>query len=251
MSLDEIIEKKKDEKNKTGISITIIDSVPNTALLNVPSFAPKRLKNAYDQKNFKREIDDCFSIIFQKNIEHLIIDIRENGGGNPVFSVYLLRYLFNQPFTQAREGRVVKNAAEDDLIKRTRKKWYPWYGIGKFKPKRKNYSGNVYVLISGGTFSAAVEFGSTLRKYERAIFIGEETGGNPIIMAGNYLKEGRKLKHTGIMHYSGIICTIYDDLKSNNGRGIIPEYPVQTQLEDIISTNDKCIEKAISVIGND
>lgn len=251
LSLDEITEKKKVGIGKKGIFVTIIDSIPNTAILNIPSFAPSTLKEAYQQKNFKKEIDSCFAIIFQKNIKHLIIDIRENGGGNPAYSVYLLKYLMDQPFTQAIEGRVVKNAEEDNVIKRTRRKWYPWYGIGEFKPKKKNYNGKLYILVSGSTFSAAVEFGSTLRKYKRAAFIGEETGGNPVIMAGNYLKEYRTLRNTGLTHYSGKICTIYEELEYNNGRGIMPEYPVQIQIEDIISNTDKYLEKAISVIlGN-
>lgn len=122
--------------------------------------------------------------------------------------------------------------------------------IGEFKPKRKNYQGKIYLLIGGGTFSAAVEFCTTLRKYQRATFIGEETGGNPIIMSGNYLKESRTLKNTGIEHYSGIVATIYDKLELNNRRGVISDYPVYAQMEDINSTTDRCVEKAVSIILN-
>ncbi|MEZ4983945.1 MAG: S41 family peptidase [Saprospiraceae bacterium] len=248
LPLDDIIEKKKVDRPKKGISVTMLDRVQHAAILNVPSFAPTTLKDAFNQRNFKKELDNCFDTIFHKNIKHLVIDVRENGGGNPVYAVYLLKYLMNEPFVQAIEGRVVNNEEEDDVIKRTRKKWYPWYGIGRYKPKRKNYNGKVYVLISDGTFSAAVEFCSTLRKYKRATFLGVETGGNPIIMTGNYLKEYRALKNTGITHYSGSICTIYDELKLNDGRGIIPAYPVQINIENIILNIDACLEKTISLM---
>lgn len=252
LSLDEIMNKKKliiedDEQNK-GIFIKIVDSISNTAILNIPSFAPTILKDKYQQNKFRRAIDKCFLTIFQQNIKHLIIDIRENGGGNPMYSVYLLKYLLSKPFIPAIEGRVVNQPQQTKFLVRTKKKWYPWYGIGKFKPKKKYYPGEIYLLIGGGTFSAAVEFGSTLKKYNRATFIGQETGGNPIIMTGNYLREERQLKNTQITHYSGNICTIYNDLKLNDGRGIIPDYPVKTTIENVMLKEDIYLKKALSII---
>jgi len=252
-TLDEITKKKEEKEPGTlegkGIFVELIDDVSKIARLNIPTFWPVFLKEKYNQKKFRKEIDKCFDIIFQHNIRHLIIDIRDNEGGNPAYAVYVLKYLFGKPFTQAIEGRIVSHASKENLMNRTSKKWLPWYGVGTFKPKKKHYSGEIYVLTNGGTFSAAVQFASVLKKYNRAIFIGEETGGNPIIMTGNYIKEYRKLPNTKITHYSGNICTIYNDLELNNGRGIIPDYASEPTIDILLSKKDMSLETALSIIN--
>ncbi|MEO1626004.1 MAG: S41 family peptidase [Bacteroidota bacterium] len=253
MSLDDIIEKRKEyhptSSKPKGISVDIIDKDAKVARLNLPTFAKSFLKSRYGQKKFRKEMDRCFAILFQEEIAHLVIDLRDNSGGNPAYSVYVLKYLFDRPFTQAMMGRVVTKPEKEGVMERTSKRWFPWYGIGRFRPKKKQYLGELYVLINGGTFSAAVEFASTLQRYERAVFIGEETGGNPVVMTGNYWKEGRKLPHTKIAHYSGYICTLYDDLGQNKGRGIIPDHPVQKGRDDLLSGKDLEMEKALSIIA--
>lgn len=40
-----------------------------------------------------------------------------------------------------------------------------------------HYSGNVYILISGLTFSGGSEFAALAKNHTNAFFIGEETGG--------------------------------------------------------------------------
>jgi len=252
LALDEM-NKRKDilkntvQKNK-GISIELVEYREKTLLLKVPSFAPSVLKETHSQADFKKEIDRCFDAVLDKNVEHLIIDLRENNGGNPMYSVFLLKYLMDKPFVHAIEGRVVKDAEKETVLERTKKKWYPWYGIGQFKPKKKHYSGKIYVLIGGGTFSAAVEFCSILKKYKRATFIGEETGGNPIVMSGNYLKANRSLKNTNITHSSGNICTIYDELEKNDGRGIIPDYAVVLDIDDLTLERDVFMDRVVRYI---
>jgi C-terminal processing protease CtpA/Prc len=241
------------ELRKKGISVKIIDEELGIAMLSIPTFASSFLKNKYNQKSFKREINKAFDIINKEGVKHLIIDIRSNGGGNPAFATYVLKYLFQQRFEQVREARVVSNERIGELMSRTKKKWFPFYGegfFGTFKPKKVNYKNDLYVFINGGTFSSAVEFASTLKKYNRAVFIGTKTGGNPIIMTGNYLKESRNLPNTKIKHYSGFICTIYDDLELNTGNGLIPNYEVKLTLNDILSNEDKCLEVVMNLIIN-
>ncbi|MGB0983420.1 MAG: S41 family peptidase [Saprospiraceae bacterium] len=234
---------------KMGIEVEVLNDTLGIALLTIPTFATSILKDRYNQKHFKKQINRCFDVIFQKNVQHLIIDVRSNGGGNPAFASHILKFLFDKKFEQAQEARVIKDASKDDFMARTTSKWFPWYGVGTFKPKRKNYKKNLYVLMNGGTFSSAVEFVTTLNKYNRATFIGSESGGNPIIMSGNYLKEMRKLPNTKITHYSGFICTIYDDLSLNTGRGLLPHHEVKLTINDVLEGKDKCLEKTLLMIS--
>jgi hypothetical protein len=233
---------------KTGIEVKMLDDSLKIAILTIPTFATSFLKNRYNQKHFKKLINQSFDFIFEKDVQNLIIDVRSNSGGNPAYTAHTLKYLFDEPFTQAREARVITNSDEVDFMARTSKRWFPWYGVGTFKPKRQNYKNNLYVLMNGGTFSSAVEFVSTLSKYNQATFLGSESGGNPILLSGNYLKEMRKLPNTKITHYSGFIATIYNDLGLNEGRGLLPNHEVRLTIEDVLNGRDRCLEKTLELI---
>lgn len=102
--------------------------------------------------------------------------------------------------------------------------------------------------MNEGTFSAGVIFASVLKKYNRAVFIGNETGGNPIIMAGYLINTSWKLPNTKIQISPGTLCTIYDDLNLNQGRGLVPKYMINTTAEDLISNNDRTLNYTIKLI---
>jgi hypothetical protein len=87
-----------------------------------------------------------------------------------------------------------------------------------------------------------------LSKYNQATFLGSESGGNPILLSGNYLKEMRKLPNTKITHYSGFIATIYNDLGLNEGRGLLPNHEVRLTIEDVLNGRDRCLEKTLELI---
>ncbi len=63
-----------------------------------------------------------FNQIQTNQIDNLVIDLRENGGGNPDYVKEVLQYLFAKPFEQTIECRIVKAASKEKLSERTRKK---------------------------------------------------------------------------------------------------------------------------------
>jgi len=233
---------KADDIRAPGLKFNIIDTI-QTAVLSIKTFSPHK-----SNRHFKKEISNYFEAIKNRNVSNLIIDLRDNGGGNPNLVKFILQHLFDQPFEQATECRIVKNSRKDIFSERTRRRWYPWYGIGYFKPKNNNFKGNIFVLVNEGTFSAGVIFASVLKKYNRAVFIGNETGGNPIVMAGYLMKTSWKLPNTKIQISPGTLCTIYDDLNLNLGRGLIPNYIIHTNAEDLISNHDRTLLYAIKLI---
>ncbi len=227
---------------ESGLTLNIIDSV-HTAVLGIKTFSPN-----ITNKKFRADISKNFETIRNTNTLNLILDLRGNSGGNPNHVKFFLQHLFDKPFEQARECRVVKNRHKEELLARTRKQWYPWYGIGKFNPRKNNFSGNVYALIDEGTYSAGVIFSSVLRKYNRAVFVGDETGGNPIIMAGYLIKTSWELPNTKIQFGSGTLCTIYDDLHLNQGRGLVPDHMITSKPEDLVSFKDQCLDYTLQLI---
>lgn len=105
-------------------------------------------------------------------------------------------------------------------------------------------------MVNEGTFSAGVILASVLRKYNRAVFVGNETGGNPIIMAGYLIKTSWKLPNTKIQMGSGTLCTMYDDIRQNQGRGLVPDYIVKPEPEDILTKQDRYLLYTLDIIRN-
>lgn len=102
---------------------------------------------------------------FLTNTDALIIDLRQNGGGDPAMVALICSYLFgNQPVhlndLYWREG----NRTEEFWTKAT-------------VPGKRYEGKDIYVLTSNRTFSGAEEFSYNLKNLKRATIIGETTGG--------------------------------------------------------------------------
>lgn len=102
---------------------------------------------------------------FVANTDALIIDLRENFGGDPAMVAYIASYLF--------DGRVYLNDIHTRKDGTTEQYWttptVPGRAFGGSKP--------VYVLTGKQTFSAAEDFACALEHLERATVVGEATGG--------------------------------------------------------------------------
>jgi hypothetical protein len=102
---------------------------------------------------------------FLANTDALIIDLRQNGGGDPAMVALICSYLFGSEPVHLndlywREGN------------RTEQFWT------KASVPGKRYEGkDVYVLTSNYTFSGAEEFTYNLKNLKRATIVGETTGG--------------------------------------------------------------------------
>lgn len=216
---------------------------PSIAVLEISTFDSELLRAC--KQHFRREIRGIFKQLKKSSTEKLILDVRNNNGGNPDFVKVVLKHLFDHRFEQSREFRIVKNPTEEAFYPRTKKKWYPWFGIGKFSPSRNHFDGELIVLQNENTFSAGVELLSVLQKYNRATFMGTESGGNPIIMGGYIVKTEWELPHTKLQFSSATHCSILDDLDKNTGRGVIPNIEIERDLFDTLTGYDACLEFAI------
>ena len=102
---------------------------------------------------------------FVANTDALIIDLRENFGGDPAMVAFIASYLF--------DGRVHLNDIYTRKDGATEQFWttptVPGRAFGGSKP--------VYVLTSKQTFSAAEDFAYALKHLKRATVVGETTGG--------------------------------------------------------------------------
>jgi hypothetical protein len=123
----------------------------------------------YLKLNAFEEPDLCTSTAvaamnFLADSDALIIDLRDNHGGAPRMAALISSYLFDGP------------THLDDIYNRSENTTEQLWTLPNV-PGKKFTGKAVYVLTSGGTFSAAEEFSYDLKSLKRAILIGETSGG--------------------------------------------------------------------------
>jgi hypothetical protein len=113
---------------------------------------------------------------FLANVDALIVDLRQNGGGDPKMVALLSTYLFATP------------THLNDLWERksgeTQQYWTLPYVPGKHLPTVP-----VFVLTSHRTFSGGEEFSNNLKVLKRATIVGEVTGGGAHPVAGHRIDD--------------------------------------------------------------
>jgi tetratricopeptide (TPR) repeat protein len=126
----------------------------NIGYLDIRSFEPFEL--ARDKA--------LYALHFIENTDAVIIDLRNNVGGNPTMVQFLCSYFFDKPVhlnsIYWRRGDYTEEFWTMDSI-----------GI------RKRPNVPVYILTSDKTFSAGEEFAYNLKILKRAILVGETTAG--------------------------------------------------------------------------
>lgn len=164
-----------------------VDTTNNTAIITINSFSSGSLRKFYRQ---------TFGYIKRAGIDNVVLDIRSNGGGRIRLSTLLTKYVSRvnfkvadtsyavtkslRPYSKYIKGSFIDNLG---LFFLTKKKKDGLYHFGHWerkvnKPKTvNNYTGNLYVLIAGNTFSAASLFSSAVKGQPGVVLLGEETGG--------------------------------------------------------------------------
>jgi len=105
------------------------------------------------------------AINFISNTDAVIIDLRQNGGGDPTGVQMLCSYFFDT-------AKVHLN----DLYFRPENKTEQYWTLKELQGKRMP-NANLYLLTSKFTFSGAEEFAYDLQCRKRATIVGETTGG--------------------------------------------------------------------------
>jgi Peptidase family S41 len=185
---------------------------PSTALVSIQSFEPDNFELA-GQSNYKKAIGKIFLRLRKDSISHLVLDLRDNQGGEFEPVRVLLSYLIEKPC------QFLVGGPESELI----------------QPNRNHFKGRIDILMNGGSFSATSILIATLQREHRVILIGEETGGNQYEISGD-----AKLF---ILPSTNIHCMIstknYRILSGiNEGHGVLPDYCVKPTINDLYSKKD-------------
>src|SRR5262245_32948582 len=101
---------------------------------------------------------------FLSNCDALIVDLRENGGGDPSQIQLMTSYFFDT------------STHLNDIYSRRDNSTENFWTL-PYVPGHRMPSADIYVLTSNYTFSGAEEFTYNLKNLKRATIIGETTGG--------------------------------------------------------------------------
>ena len=248
--------------------LTYLEADSSIALMTIPSFKIKY--RSFYKKSFKQ--------LQTTNTQTLIIDLRNNPGGVASNIKALYTYLTDTSFYFLRKVEVAsrtsilqpnifnnRSIGEGVLraifypfkliemgvtaarIKQEDGKYYSRFGSGSVRHNPLYFTGDVYVLINGGSFSASSIIASNLQGAERATFVGEETGGayNGCVAGKfyNFTLPNSKLKgRFGLMTIQPFYQT------DTAGRGIMPDITVLPTLEDRINDIDPELNTILDLV---
>ncbi len=230
------------KRSGDAIYLESIDSI-KTSVLTIKSWDNSLLKNKYHQ-HFKKEIKNAMNEVLKKNPENIIIDLRNNQGGNAENGIYLLSYLMNQKFEYVKTvKKLICNTDTSQILKSITNSSFTQTG----NPQKNIYSGKLYVLTNGGSFSNSGIFCSRIKFYNRGKIIGEETGGNSTVFSGQF-GGSTILPNTKIACYNSNYQIVIADVKNNTGHGVIPDYKISPTIGDIISNNDVILNFTLALI---
>jgi len=218
---------------KAAIDLTIENQL---GVLTIGTWHDHIARKDYGQK-LRPLLKEKMESIIDSNVDNLIIDLRDNQGGNMNHSVRTLSYLLDEPFEMIPSIRRVKKG---EFIQIETKQ------TGMHQPNKKQYTGHLFVLINGGSFSNTGIFSSTLQRYERATFIGSETGGSASVLCYNPYKF--KLPHTRLSVQIPSNQAILQPNEEDKNHGVIPDHKISPTLKSILEEKDPVMTFTLDLI---
>ena len=222
-----------------------MDTLRGIATLSIRDFDSDILKTVY-QQDFKKTIGSLFAQIKHAQIQHLIIDLRGNQGGNLENGTFLLSHLLPEKFRVVEQFNVVKNPEAATEQERNALKNAP--GTELNQPQAKPFLGTVYLLVNGGSFSNSGIVSSAFRHYKRGKIIGEETGGNKSVICG--WEEAVTLPSSKISVYIPTRQFLIRERVKNDGHGVIPDFIVQPTIQELAEGRDEVLDFTLNLIQN-
>ncbi len=243
--------------NSYNRNFKFMDPDSTIACIKVKSFS-----SDYSARFYK----EAFGKIRKAGSSYLIIDIRNNYGGSLQEINNLYSYLSPEPYTLIKPSQVTSATSplKTNYFRKTgflpyvlKTLAYPAFFFGQTfstykkdgrfyyknkadklsKPKQDVFTGKVFVLINGSSFSASSILTSKMKNDKRAVLVGEETGGaNDGTVAGFYSYQ--TLPNSKIDLPIGVLLVQPNIDFTNTQKGVEPDIKISETMQDILDKKD-------------
>ena len=117
----------------------------------------------------------------------------------------------------------------------------------KIHPKKNAYQGDLFVLLDGASASATGLFLGLVKSYTEALFIGQEAGGNPAETTADDLLR-MTLPNSKVRVTIPVLRIINNVTFKNTGHGVIPDYEIIPDIQDILKDKDIVLDFTLKMI---
>jgi len=210
---------KKDYEFKIIREIINVPSVRSEEIKNHPEIGYLRL-NQFSSQSDKELVDSLNDLMNEKEIKGLILDLRNNGGGDFEVAVSIAAVFLND--------REVVSSVDADGNKEVRR---AESGGGTFKLP-------MVVLVNKDSASASEILAGALHDNNRALLVGEKTYGKGLVQTVFPLPDGGALKLTTQKYFTPLGTDI-DQV------GIMPDFRVEN---DPASSQDRQLDRAVEIL---
>lgn len=217
-------------------------------------------RRCVDLAQFETFLQAMLAQIAARPIKGLIIDVRENSGGDSALSDLLWLSISEKAFRQYRSVTVMASTLVKAEYGRSRyiatygeRAWHASQGtlittdVALIHPSRRpgGYTGPVYLLISKRTFSAGMSCAAAARDYALATVIGQETA-EPVDGTSEVYE--RVTTHLRLSVDYTTSLTLGPARRPKN-QGVVPNIVIETTAADRIAGKDPVLTAALQMIS--
>lgn len=263
----------KPTTNARNVNLAIVQPPPKPPVIKQHSLridTANRLAvmeiNTFQENGLRHFFRKSFKTLEQLTVKHLVVELRQNGGGDIMKSTLLTRYLTRRSFKVADTVAAYKMKFPHPTLVHLRVVYqiqalfathkgadglrhFGFFERHSFSPKRRfHYNGEIYLITGGNTFSAATLVVAALQGQSKVSVIGEETGG------GNYGTTAISipdlfLPNTKVRVRLPLYRVVIKKDSINNGRGILPDVVVPSTSWHLAQRMDPKIQKIYEMIN--
>lgn len=256
--LHRLTKKERKKLHLPPVNNVQIDSAGQKAILSIGTFS--------NGHHCRRLVRRTFNVLDKQHIPNLVIDVRNNGGGDVHNSTLLTKYIIDKPFKLADSlyavnkrshyGKYIAHYFRSKVFMTllTRKRADGHYHFGyferhTFKPKTNHhFNGNIYLITGGNSFSATALLVSTLKNQKNITIVGEETGGGSYGCSALLIPDVT-LPNTKIRFRLPLFRLVENRNNPKTGRGIFPDVEARPTITDIRNGIDPKMLKVQKLIG--